>query len=69
MRMRGNLFAVTLPLTGCAAKPFGLEPEADSVFGILMILLFSGLLYHAAKEQNRKRPESPAIHILRERYV
>jgi Short C-terminal domain len=72
MRMRVNLSAAILLLTGCAGPmgpPFGPGPEADSVFGILVILLFGGLLYRSAKGQNLKRPESPAIRILRERYA
>jgi Short C-terminal domain len=72
MRMRVNLSTAVLLLTGCAGPigpPFGPGPEADSVFGILVILLCGGLLYRWAKGQNLKRPESPAIHILRERYA
>jgi uncharacterized membrane protein len=72
MRMRVNLSAAILLLIGCAGPigpRFGLGPEADSVFGILVILLFGGLLYRLAKGQDTKRPESPAIHILRERYA
>jgi hypothetical protein len=72
MRMRVSLSAGILLLTGCAGPigpPFGPGPEADSVFEILVIVLFGGLLYRMAKGQNLKRPESPAIHILRERYA
>jgi hypothetical protein len=72
MRMHVSLSAAILLLTGCAGPmgpPFGPEPEADSMFGILVILLIGGLLYRFAKRQNLKHPESPAIHILRERYA
>jgi hypothetical protein len=72
MRIRVSLSGAILLLTGCAGTigpPFGPGPGADSVFGILVILLFGGLLYRMAKRQNLKRPESPAIHILRERYA
>jgi hypothetical protein len=72
MRMRMSPSAAILLLTGCAGPigpPFGPVPEADSVFGILLILLLGGLLYRMAKRQNLKRPESPAIHVLRERYA
>jgi Short C-terminal domain len=72
MRMRVSLSAAILLLTGCEGPigpPFGQGPETDSVFGILMIVLFCGLLYRMAREQNLKHPESPAIHILRERYA
>jgi hypothetical protein len=73
MRMRVSLSSAMLLLTGCAGPlgpPFGPGQEADSVFGILVILLFGGLLYRSAKGwQNPKHPESPAIHILRERYA
>ena len=70
--MRVSLSATILLLTGCAGPigpPFGPGPEVDSIFGILVILLFGGLLYRRAKEQKLKHPESPAIHILRERYA
>jgi uncharacterized membrane protein len=73
MRMRVSLSSAMLLLTGCAGPlgpPFGLGPEADTVFGILVILLFAGLLYRSSKGwRNAKNPESPAIHILRERYA
>jgi uncharacterized membrane protein len=73
MRMRVSLSLGMLLLTGYAGPlgpPFGTGPEVDTVFGILVILLFAGLLYRAAKGwQNLKRPESLAIHILRERYA
>ena len=73
MLMRVSLSAAMLLLTGCAGPmgpPFGPGPETDSVFGILVILLFGGLLYRSAKGwRNPKSPESPAIHILRERYA
>jgi hypothetical protein len=72
MRMRVSLSAALLLLTGCAGPigpPFGPVPEADSVFGILVIVLLGGLLYRMANGKNLKRPESPAIHILRERYA
>jgi uncharacterized membrane protein len=72
MRMRVILSAAVLLVTGCASPiglPFGPWPEADSVFGILMILLVGVLLYRIAKRQSLKRPESPAIHILQERYA
>ena len=72
MRIRVSLSAAILLLTGCAGPigpPFGLGPEADSVFGILGIVLFGGLLYRMAQSRSLKRPESSAIHILRERYA
>jgi uncharacterized membrane protein len=73
MRIRVSLSSAMLLTTGCAGPlgpPFGSGPEVDTVFGILAILLFAGLLYRAAKSwQNSKRSESPAIHILRERYA
>jgi hypothetical protein len=72
MRMRVSLSAAILLLAGCAGPlgpPFGPGPEADSVFGILAIVLLGGLLYRMANGQNLKRPESPAIPILRERYA
>jgi uncharacterized membrane protein len=73
MLMRVSLSAAMLPLTGCAGPmgpPFGEGPETDSVFGILVILLFAGLLYRALKGwRNPKNPESSAIQILRERYA
>lgn len=64
--------AAILLLTGCAGPigpPFGLGPETDSVFGILIIVLFGGLIYRVATGKNLKRPESSAIHTLRERYA
>jgi uncharacterized membrane protein len=72
MPMRVSLSAVVLLLTGCAGPigpPFGPGPEADSVFGIVVILLVVGFLYRMAKGQNLKLPESSVIHILRERYA
>ena len=73
MRMRVSLSSAMLLMTGCAGPlgpPFGPGPEVDTVFGILVILLFAGLLYRAAKSwQNSKRPKFLAIHILRERYT
>jgi uncharacterized membrane protein len=39
------------------------------VFGIVVILLICGLLYRMANAQNVKGPESPALHILQERYA
>jgi uncharacterized membrane protein len=73
MRMRVSLSVGMLLLTGCAGPlgpPFGPGPEVDALFGILMILLFAGLLYRTAKcWQGPKRLESLAIHILRERYA
>ena len=73
MPIRVSVSAAMLPLTGCAGPlgpAFGSGPDADSVFGILVILLLGGLLYRSAKGwQNQKHPESPAIHILRERYA
>jgi hypothetical protein len=73
MRMRVSLSSAMLLMTGCAGPlgpPFVPGPEVDSVFGILVILLFAGLLYRTAKcWQNPKRPESLAIHILHERYA
>jgi uncharacterized membrane protein len=72
MRMRVSLSAAILLSTGCAGPigpPFGPGPEVDSVFGILVILLFGGLLYRLVKGKNLKRPESTAVHILRERYA
>ena len=44
MRMRVSLSAALLLLTGCAGPvgpPFGPGPEADSVFEILLLLLFA----------------------------
>lgn len=71
MRMRVSLSGMLL-LTGCASPlgpPFGAGPEVDTVFGILVILLFAGLLYRAAKDWlNPKHFEPPPIHIARERY-
>jgi putative membrane protein len=49
--------------------PFGPGPGIGSVFGILVILLFGGILYRSARGQSLKRPEPPALHILRERYA
>jgi uncharacterized membrane protein len=72
MRMHVGPSAALLLLTGCAGPvgpPFGPMPEADSVFGILVIIFLGGLLYRMANGQSLKRPESPAIHILRERYA
>jgi Short C-terminal domain len=73
MRMRASLSIGMLLLTGCARPldpPFGAGPEVDTLFGILMFLLFVGLLYRAAKGgQNPKRLKSLAIHFLRERYA
>jgi hypothetical protein len=73
MRMRVSLSSAMLLLTGCAGPPgppFGPGPEVDTAFGILVILLFAGLLYRAAKGwQNPKHFEPPAIHIARERYA
>jgi Short C-terminal domain len=73
MRMRVSLSSAMLLLAGCAGPlgpPFGLGPEADDVFGLLVILLFGGLLFRSAKGwQNAKHPESPAIRILQERYA
>jgi uncharacterized membrane protein len=73
MRMRVSLSSAMLLMTGCAGllgPPFGPGPEVDTVFGILVILLFAGLLYRAAKDwQNSKRSEPPLIHIARERYA
>ena len=73
MLMRVNLSTTVLLLTGCAGPmgpPLGPGPETDSVFGILVILLFAGLLYRSSKDwRNPKNPESSAIHILRERYA
>jgi hypothetical protein len=72
MLMRGGVSAAMLLLTGCAGPmgpPLGPGPETDSVFGILVILLFAGLLYRSSKGwRNPKNPKSSAIHILRERY-
>jgi hypothetical protein len=72
MLMRGSVSAAMLLLTGCAGPmgpPLGPGPETDSVFGILVILLFAGLLYRSSKGwRNPKNPKSSAIHILRERY-
>ncbi len=71
MLVRVSLSAAMLLLTGCAGPvgpPLGLGPETGSVFGILVILLFAGLLYRSAEGwRNPKNPESPAIQILRER--
>jgi hypothetical protein len=70
--MRVSLSATILLLTGCAGPigpPFGPGPEVDSILGILVILLFGGLLYRREKEQNHNHSESPAIHILRQRYA
>jgi hypothetical protein len=73
MRMRVSLSSSMLLLTGCAGPPglpFGPGPEVDTAFGILVILLFAGLLYRAAKGwQNLKHFEPPAIHLARERYA
>jgi hypothetical protein len=63
VRMRVSLFIAMLLLTGCAGPPgppFGPGPEVDTAFGILVILLFAGLLYRAAKGwQNPKHFEPP----------
>jgi hypothetical protein len=63
VRMRVSLFIAMLLLTGCAGRPgppFGPGPEVDTAFGILVILLFAGLLYRAAKGwQNPKHFEPP----------
>jgi hypothetical protein len=73
VRMRVSLSIAMLLLTGCAGPPgppFGPGPEVDIAFGILVILLFAGLLYRAAKGwQNAKHFETPAIHTARERYA
>ena len=73
MLMRVSLPAAVLLLTGCAGPmgpPFGPGPATDFVFGILVILLFAGLLYRSSKgRRNPNNPESSAIHILRERYA
>jgi hypothetical protein len=73
MRMRVCFSSAMLLLTGCAGPPgppFGPGPEVDTAFGILVILLLSGLLYRAATGwQNPKLFEPPAIHIARERYA
>jgi hypothetical protein len=72
MRLHISLSAAMLFLTGCAnplGPPFGLGPENDPMFGILVILLFGSLIYRMANWQDLKRPESPAVHILRERYA
>jgi hypothetical protein len=69
MRMRVSLPAAILLLTGCAgpiSPPFGPGPEADFVLGILLL---GGFLNRMAKRQDPKHPESPAFHILRERYA
>ncbi len=72
MLMRVSLSTVLL-LTGCASPigpPLGPGPETDSAFGMLVILVFAGFLYHASKGRRKpKTPESSAIHILRERYA
>jgi hypothetical protein len=73
MLLRVTLSTAMLLLTGCAGllgPPFGPGPEADSVLGILLILLCGGLLYPLAKGwQNPKHAEPPGIHIVRERYA
>jgi hypothetical protein len=73
MHMRVSLSSATLLLTGCAGPlgpPFGLGPEADGAFGLLMILLIGSLLYRSARGwQTWKHPEAAAIHILQERYA
>jgi uncharacterized membrane protein len=72
MRIPLSLSAAMLLLTGCAGPmgpPFGPGPEVGSVFMILVMLLFGALLYHSAKGQSLKRPEPPALRILRERYA
>jgi hypothetical protein len=72
MRMRVSLSAAMLLLTGCAgpiSPPLDPAPEADSVFGILLLHLFGGFLYRMAKGQDLKHPESLAIHILRAREI
>lgn len=72
MRIRVTLSAAILLLTGCAGPigpPFGSAPEADSVFGVLLILLISGLLYRMTKGENPMSSEASATHILRERYA
>jgi hypothetical protein len=73
MHMRVSLSSATLLLTGCAGPlgpPFGLGPEADGAFGLLMILLIGSLLYRSARGwQTWTHPEAAAIHILQERYA
>jgi uncharacterized membrane protein len=73
MLMRVSLSAAMLLLTGCAGPmgpPFGPGPETDSVLGILLILLFAGLLYRSSKGWRKpKDSESSVIHILQERYA
>jgi hypothetical protein len=73
MGMRVSLSSAMLLLTGCAGPPgppFGSGTEVDTAFGILVILLFAGLLYGAAKRwQKAKHFEPPAIHIAGERYA
>jgi uncharacterized membrane protein len=73
MRVRVNLSVGMLLLTGCAGPlgpPFGAGPEVDTVFGVLVTLLFAALLYRAAKDwQNTKHSEPPPIRIARERYA
>jgi uncharacterized membrane protein len=73
MRMRVSLSSAMLVMTGCAGPlglPFGPGPEVDTGFGILVILLFAGLLYRAVKDwRNPKHSEPPAIHIVCARYA
>jgi Short C-terminal domain len=73
MLMRVSPSAAMLLLTGCAGPmgpPFGPGPETDSAFGILLVLVFAGILYRSSHRwRSTKNPESSAIHILRERYA
>ena len=61
-----------LLLTGCAGPlgpPFGPGPEADSVFGILVILLFVGLLYRSSKGGRNPKDSRVLCHSHRAREV
>jgi hypothetical protein len=54
MRMRVSLSAAMLLLTGCAGSispPLDPAPEADSVFGILLLHLFGGFLYRMQSDK------------------
>lgn len=60
-------------LTGCAGPlgpPFVPGSEGDSVLGVLMLLLFAGLLYRFAKSRSKpERQHSLGIRIVQERYA
>ena len=73
MSMRLWLLVISLSLTGCAGPlgpPLGPGPEGDVVFGILILLLLAGILYHAQRGRRKAKPaDARALDIARERYA